>query len=279
MGDTGPGGEPLLSVHDLHVTFGVVKAVAGVSIDVPQGALVGLIGPNGAGKTTFIDAVTGFVPSRGEVHLGGQRLSGLAPHQRVAAGLGRTWQSLELFDDLTLRENCLVAAQPASLTSSLLDALRPGRHLDDEKVAWALDLLGLAPVADRSPGELSLGQRKLAGVARALAAGPSLVLMDEPAAGLDTDESAALGERLRQVVDAGTTVVLVDHDMGLVLGVCDTVHVLEFGELLASGTPAEVRQDPAVVAAYLGAGTAPAPPATTSTATATAATTTEGTGR
>jgi branched-chain amino acid transport system ATP-binding protein len=243
----------LLSVDDLHVSFGVVKAVAGVSLDVPLGSLVGLIGPNGAGKTTFIDAVTGFVPSTGQVDLAGQRLDGLAPHRRVAAGLGRTWQSLELFEDLTLRENCLVAAQPASIASSLLDAVRPGRHLDDEKVAWSLELLGLAAAADQTPSELSLGQRKLAGVARALAAGPSVLLLDEPAAGLDTDESAALGQRLRQVVDAGIAILLVDHDMGLVLSVCDVVHVLEFGSLLASGTADEVREDPAVIAAYLGA--------------------------
>jgi len=253
VGDTGPGGPSLLEVQDLNVTFGVVKAVAGVSLEVGAGSLVGLIGPNGAGKTTFIDAVTGFVPSVGQVHLAGQRLDHLAPHRRVAAGLGRTWQSLELFDDLTLRENCLVAAQPTSPASSLLDAVRPGRHLDDEKVAWALELLGVADVASRLPSELSLGQRKLAGVARALAAGPSLVLMDEPAAGLDTDESGALGERLRQVVAAGTTILLVDHDMGLVLGICDRVVVLDVGSVIADGTPEEIRGDEQVVDAYLGA--------------------------
>ena len=246
------GARPLLEVRDLSVRFGAVAALAGVDLTVPAGALVGLIGPNGAGKTTFIDAVSGFVESTGTVHVDGRPVHGAPPHRRVAAGLGRTWQSLELFDDLTLRENCLVAAQPASLVSSLLDLVRPGRHVDDPQVDAALALVGLDAAAERHPTELSLGQRKLAGVARALAGGPSILLLDEPAAGLDTDESAALGERLRGVVAAGTTVLLVDHDMGLVLGVCEQVHVLDFGCLIRSGTPDEVREDPEVIAAYLG---------------------------
>jgi branched-chain amino acid transport system ATP-binding protein len=260
-GDTEPAAPalevPALEVLSLSVTFGVVRAVDDVSFAVPRGALVGLIGPNGAGKTTCIDAITGFVPTRGEVRLDGDRIDTLPPHRRVAAGLGRTWQSLELFDDLSLRENCLVAAQPASSAASLGDLFRPCRTAEPEQVDWALDLLGLAPSSHRMPSELSLGQRKLASVARALATRPSVVLLDEPAAGLDTDESEALGARLRQVVDAGTTVLLVDHDMGLVLTVCEQVYVLEFGGLLASGPPAAVRDDPAVIAAYLGAGVQP----------------------
>jgi branched-chain amino acid transport system ATP-binding protein len=196
--------------------------------------------------------VTGFVPATGSVLLGEQRLDGLPPHRRAAVGLTRTWQSLELFDELTVRESCLVASQPASLGASLLDLLRPGRHVEDPRVDDALELVGLAEAADRSPSELPLGQRKLAGVARALAAGPQVLLLDEPAAGLDTVESSALGERLRQIVERGTTVLLVDHDMGLVLGVCDQVHVLDFGRLVRTGTPDEVRDDPDVVAAYLG---------------------------
>jgi branched-chain amino acid transport system ATP-binding protein len=249
---TAAGAPPILKVADLRVRFGAVAALDGVSLSVPTGSLVGLIGPNGAGKTTFIDAVTGFVPSTGTVQVDGQRVDLLPPHRRVAAGLGRTWQSLELFDDLTLRENCLVAAQSASLGSSLLDLVRPGRHADDPRVDAALELVGLADAADRAPTELSLGQRKLAGVARALAGRSTILLLDEPAAGLDTDESAALGERLRRIVDTGTTVLLVDHDMGLVLGVCEQVHVLDFGLLIRSGTPDEVREDPEVIAAYLG---------------------------
>jgi branched-chain amino acid transport system ATP-binding protein len=250
--DAGPA---LLEVRDLTVRFGAVRALDQVDLSVPGGSLVGLIGPNGAGKTTLIDAVTGFVPADGSIRLAGTALERLAPHRRVAAGLGRTWQSLELFDDLTLRENCLVAAQPATLAGSLLDAVRPGRHAHDPKVDEALELVGLSADADRPPTELSLGQRKLAGVARALAGGPSLLMLDEPAAGLDTDESAALGERLRRIVAAGTTILLVDHDMGLVLGVCEQVHVLDFGRLVRSGTPDEVREDPAVIAAYLGTAT------------------------
>ncbi len=227
----------LLEVRDLSVRFGGVRAVDGVDLDVDAGALVGLIGPNGAGKTTLIDALTGFVPARGEVRFDGRDLSGLAPHRRARAGLVRTWQSLELFDDLTVEENLSVAAD------------------DADAVAEALAVVDLAEVAGRLPTELSQGQRKLVGVARALAAGPSLICLDEPAAGLDSTESVALGERLRAIVDGGTAILLVDHDMGLVLSVSDHVAVLEFGQVIAEGSPAEVRADERVVAAYLGAPT------------------------
>ncbi len=165
----------------------------------------------------------------------------------------RTWQSLELFDDLTVEENCRATAETPSLGAAAADVLRPRRARDLAAVTWALDLLDCGDLARRHPSDLPLGQRKLVGVARALAARPKLVLLDEPAAGLDTGESGALGERLVQVAGAGITVLLVDHDMGLVLGVCQTVHVLDFGRVVAQGTPEEVRADPRVVEAYLGA--------------------------
>ncbi|HEY6760761.1 MAG TPA: ATP-binding cassette domain-containing protein, partial [Baekduia sp.] len=158
------------------------------------------------------------------------------------------------FDDLTVQENLLVARERIGVARALRDLLLP---LGDDgaaaaDVAWALELTGLQDVADRLPSELSHGRRKLVGVARALAMRPRLVLLDEPAAGLDTDESQELGRRLREMPAEGVTVLLVDHDMGLVLGICDTVHVLDFGRLIAAGTPAQIRDDPAVVAAYLG---------------------------
>ena len=242
----------LLGVDGLTVRFGGVRALDGVSFTVPEAAFVGLIGPNGAGKTTLIDAVSGFVPYEGRVHFQGHELGRLGPHLRAHRGLARTWQSLELFDDLTVEENCRVAADRPSAASVLRDLVRPGRPTDRSAVDRALELVGLRDVADRRPHELSLGRQKLVGVARALAAGPRLILLDEPAAGLDTRESGRLGEQLARVVEDGVGVLLVDHDMGLVLGVCEQVHVLEFGQLIASGPPDQIRADERVLAAYLG---------------------------
>ncbi len=242
----------LLHAENLSVSFGGLKAVDDVSMDIEQGQLVGLIGPNGAGKTTFIDGLTGFVPMKGKIVFDGRDLTSSAPHDRARAGMVRTWQSLELFDDLTVTENLLVAAEKASIGGFLADLVRPSRNKGRASVDEALRRLDLSDVAERVPGELSQGQRKLVGVARALAARPKLVLMDEPAAGLDTAESQELGRRLRSLVGDGTTVFLIDHDMGLVLGVCDYIYVIEFGRLIAEGTPAQIRRDERVVAAYLG---------------------------
>ena len=242
----------LLETTGLSVTFGGLRAVDDVSITIESGKLVGLIGPNGAGKTTFIDAITGFVPSKGQVLFDGQDLAGLEAHQRARAGLVRTWQSLELFDDLTVAENLRVAAEPSSAKGFVLDLFAPNRNKRVDSVDEALHRLDLTDLADRTPTELSQGQRKLIGVARALAARPKLVLMDEPAAGLDTAESQELGKRLRGIVGDGGTIFMIDHDMGLVLTVCDYIYVIEFGRLIAQGTPAEIRTNERVITAYLG---------------------------
>jgi branched-chain amino acid transport system ATP-binding protein len=186
------------------------------------------------------------------VDFAGRPLTGLAPHRRAQLGLVRTFQAIELFDDLTIRENLITAAHRRTWWQSLGDLVAPRRDSDVAVVDRVLELLDLTAVADQRPPELSQGQRKLAGVARSLACSPRLVLLDEPAAGLDSDESLALGDRLRAVVDSGVTVVLVDHDMGLVLGACDRIVVLDFGKVLAAGTPAEIRADERVIAAYLG---------------------------
>jgi branched-chain amino acid transport system ATP-binding protein len=222
----------VLSARGVSVSFGGVRALVDVDLDVPEGKLVGLIGPNGAGKTTFIDAITGFVRSRGTVELAGRDLSGLPPHERARSGLARTWQASELFDDLTVGEHVTVVGQ---------------RETDE-----TLAIVGLESAVDKLPAQLSQGERKLVGVARAMAAAPSVICLDEPAAGLDTAESERLGRQLRQVVDGGTAMLLVDHDMGLVLSVCDVITVLEFGEVIATGTPEEMRRDRRVVEAYLG---------------------------
>jgi branched-chain amino acid transport system ATP-binding protein len=241
----------VLQAVGLSVRFGGVRAVENVDVTVEEGQLVGLIGPNGAGKTTFVDAITGFVRSTGRIELDGRDLAGMAPHARARRGLARTWQSTELFDDLTVRENLTVAAERPSFLA--LAAELVGRRAADSAAADdALEVLGLGSIAEAVPDELTQGQRKLVGVARAIAMRPRLLCLDEPAAGLDTNESESLGQRLRGIADAGTTTLLIDHDMGLVMSICDRIVVLEFGEVIAAGPPDDVRRDPRVVAAYLG---------------------------
>jgi branched-chain amino acid transport system ATP-binding protein len=242
----------VLKTSEVSVRFGGVRALVDVDLDVADGELVGLIGPNGAGKTTFVDALTGFVRYTGTVELDGSDLAGLSPHRRALSGLGRTWQSTELFDDLTVRENLAVASRRPSLwetTKELFGAKAAG---GGEAVAEALDMVDLGWAADAMPSDLSQGQRKLVGVARAIVMKPRLLCLDEPAAGLDTGESEELGRRLRGLADKGNSMLLIDHDMGFVLSVCDRIFVLEFGKLIASGPPDAVRRDPRVVTAYLG---------------------------
>ncbi len=244
----------LLTARGLTVTFGGVHAVQDIDLDVTAGSFVGLIGPNGAGKTTLIDAITGFVPlSMGTLRFHDEDITRLTPAARAQRGLVRTFQSLELFEDLTVADNLRVCAETPRWWDPLIDALRPRRGEDvAEQVAWALEAVGLADVSERHPSELSHGRRKLVAVARALALRPALVLLDEPAAGLDTSETARLGDHLRGLPDHGISVLLVDHDMSLVLGTCDHVVVLDTGFVIAEGTPAQIRTDGRVTEAYLG---------------------------
>jgi len=241
-----------LSARSVTVGYGGVRAVDQVSFDLEAGSLAGLIGPNGAGKTSLIDALSGFVAYQGTVRLGGAALDGLPPHERVRRGLARSFQSVELFDDLDVWANLLVAAERLTVWGALRDLAAPRRSPGVARLDRAVEVAGIGHLLGRGTGELSEGERKLVGLCRALVTDPRALLLDEPAAGLDTGESRRMGERLRAVVDAGTAVLLVDHDMDLVLEVCDIVHVVDGGRHLASGTPDEVRRDDRVVAAYLG---------------------------
>jgi ABC-type branched-subunit amino acid transport system ATPase component/branched-subunit amino acid ABC-type transport system permease component len=243
---------PRLQSIDLSVTYGGLNAVDRVSVEVREGEIVGLIGPNGAGKTSFMDGLTGFTKTSGRIEFRSQSIESEPPHRRMRQGLSRTWQAGELFDDLTVYENLRVTREHDTLRSLPLDVLRPRRRTDDRQVEATLSLLGLSDKAKSYPRDLSLGQQKLAGVARALCSSPAVVLLDEPAAGLDSEESRALGERLCDIAADGTGILLIDHDMGLVLETCDYIYVLEFGRLIAEGTPDEIRSSPAVIEAYLG---------------------------
>ncbi|MEZ5143493.1 MAG: branched-chain amino acid ABC transporter permease/ATP-binding protein [Acidimicrobiales bacterium] len=233
-------GEPVLAVEELSVRYGGVLAVGYVSLQVEAGAIVGLIGPNGAGKTSVIDAITGFTPARGRVCLAGADVDGLPPHGRVRAGVARTFQALELYNDLTVEENLSVA---------VLGADRQHRH---HAVGRALRRLGIEDLRDRPAGELSQGERQLVSVARACVADPQVLLLDEPAAGLNPTETAVLGERVREISADGTGVLLVDHDVRFVLDVCQHIYVLDFGRVIAEGSGDDIRSSAAVAEAYLG---------------------------
>jgi sulfate-transporting ATPase len=229
----------LLEVNKLTVRYGGVVAVDDVSFNVQQGQIVGLIGPNGAGKTTTIDALCGFHDYEGSVVFSGRDVGGSAPHRRAALGLSRTFQLAGVSDDMTVEENVQVGQQGAA------------GH-DPETLTRILGELGLSDMRDLQVSMLSQGQRQLVSVARALAGEPRLLLLDEPAAGLDSTESLWLADRLREVRDTGVTILLVDHDMSLVLNLCDTINVLDFGALIATGNPDEIRANELVSTAYLG---------------------------
>jgi sulfate-transporting ATPase len=243
-----------LDVSGLSVSFGSVKALDDVALRVEPGRIVGLIGPNGAGKTTLIDAVTGFVGSGGgKVELDGRSITRMGASARARQGLRRSFQSLELFEDITVFENLLVASERGTRLSWLTDLVFPRRpHLSPGAVA-AIDRFGIRDALDRQPIELPYGLRRLVGLARTMAAEPSVLLLDEPAAGLDSNESQRLGDLIATMAaDDGMGILLVEHDVELVMSICDEVVVLDFGRVIATGPPNEVRNDPAVIAAYLG---------------------------
>ncbi|MCK6212121.1 ATP-binding cassette domain-containing protein [Georgenia sp. EYE_87] len=233
--------EVLLSGTNLTVAYGGLRAVSEVDFEVRAGQIVGLIGPNGAGKTSLVDGFSGFTRMTGRLEFLGNRMAGISAYRRRRLGLSRTWQSVALFDDLTVLENVSIAVR------------RGGKAFHPRAEALEkLRMVGLTEMAELLPTELSHGQRVLVGVARALVGSPRVLLFDEPAAGLDDNEGIALQTLLREVSDGGVGIVLIDHDMSLVMGVSDMLHVLDFGRTVAVGEPAAVMREPGVIAAYLG---------------------------
>lgn len=256
---------PLLTVSNLQVAFGGVRAIDDLSFDMPAGSIVSLIGPNGAGKTTVLNAISGFVRARGSVRFGGRNLLRTPAHHRAALGIGRTFQNLQLFSGMTVLENLLVGQHATIGGNPVYDVLRfPVRRQEQaarDRAFVTMRELGLEPFAGSAVESLPFGVQKLVGVARALVVAPRLLLLDEPAAGLTPAEAMEFGVRIARLGrDRGWAVLLVEHNVRLVMAISDRILVLDGGQRLAEGTPAEIREHPAVVEAYLGTSAGQATP-------------------
>jgi branched-chain amino acid transport system ATP-binding protein len=251
----------LLQVERLERRFGGVRAVDGASFEVAKGEIHGLIGPNGAGKTTVINMVSGLlVPTAGAIRLDGRDIHTLRPHVIAGLGVARTFQNIRLFADLSARDNVLVgqhSVREASLAARLLmlPAAKEEERRAKERAGTLLARIGLSERAHEHAKNLSYGEQRRVEIARALASGPRLLLLDEPTAGMNPVEVRAVAALIRQVATEGHSVLLIEHNVKLVMDVCDRITVLDFGKVIAEGPPAAVAKDPAVIAAYLGAST------------------------
>jgi sulfate-transporting ATPase len=244
----------VLRLEEVSVHFGGTVALDRLSLEVAPGEVLGLIGPNGAGKTTAIDAITGFVKvTRGRIYLGDQEIGGWSPERRARAGLARSFQSLELFDDLSVEENVMAASDCRDRRAYLTDLFKPGGIRLGGAAGEAVSDFGLQSRLSSQARHLSYAQRRLLAVARAVAGGGSVLLLDEPAAGLGPADATVLSDTIRRLArDLGIAVLLIEHNVDMVLRTCDQIVALNFGALIGHGTPAEIRNNPAVVEAYLG---------------------------
>ena len=250
--------QPLLELHGVSLAFGGLQAVERVSFRVPPGAVKAVIGPNGAGKTSLFHLISGFLaPQQGRISFQGADIQGLPAHTIARRGIARTFQLVQLFEHMTVLENVMVGRHRLSRAGLLAGALQFPRTRAEERhlrsrALESLEFVGLAPYADRSAAVLPLGLKRLLEIARALASAPSLLLLDEPASGLDSVETEKLQEMILALKGQGLTTLLVEHDMGLTMEVADEIAVLNYGKLIADGPPRAIQKNPEVIAAYLG---------------------------